>query len=238
MLELLSDDRVSVVEGAIRVFEKLRADAVIIARLREITTNYHRVHVRNAAHRVLLRHWSRAASRIEKPEAELIRTKLSAHNIRHFYHHTSAANARAIEKMGEILNRAELQRRSLPVQFVSSNDSRQTDDRRGTAGYVHLCVHQDSPMFRRRKRDQAKLELVTLKVRAEVATWSSTLFSGANAAACWATIGPDWTDFESMGLDEAAGIGLDGKPNRQAEVLVHASVPISFVAEITPYAPT
>lgn len=238
LLELLFDHRVSVVEGAVRVFERLSPDATIVARLRSIAAEYPRVHIRDAAHRILVRVWSSADSLLEKPEAALIREKLRAHGIVHFYHHTTAANATLIEKSGEILSRAELQRRRLPVQFVSSQGSRTKDDLRGTGEYVHLCVHDDAPMFRRRRRDHAMLELVTLTVRAEVAAWSGTLFCSDNAAACWARLGPDLTDFESLRLDEPAGIGVDGKPNRQAEILVRSSIPTSLVTEIRPYTPT
>lgn len=83
-------------------------------------------------------------------------------------------------------------------------------------------------MFTGRVTRNGKLELVTLQVKVEVATWGPTLFSPLNGVTCYAKFGPDWEDFEAM--------GWSGTHHDQAELMVFESIPTCYITAIVPFA--
>jgi hypothetical protein len=160
---------------------------------------------------------------------------LKNNQVQDLYHFTDRSNLESIRKYG-LCSIDFCRKNNIPIgRFASSIESRQSDDYKGLANFVHLSFCKDHPMAHIAKRKQLITDPIILKIDPSVVFWKNTKFSDKNAACRDARIDDNFQFFCSMDIALCKRKYFDIKDDRakkeayQAEILVHEKIPIEFI---------
>ena len=170
-----------------------------------------------------------------KPNASAIQQYLHNAGVSYFYHFTDRRNLASIRKCGGLFSWKYCEQHSIIIPYTGGSDfSRSLDRSHGLADYVRLSFCDDHPMaFRLKQNDY---DLVLLKIKVDVASIDTTLFSDMNATDSNHHHGGSLEDLQRVNISATRANYLSSsdplfKPH-QAEVLVKTFVPLKFIVNI------
>lgn len=174
-----------------------------------------------------------------KEDAKEIGEFLRINHIHYFYHFTEESNLKLIKSRKGLYSWSYLVSHGMKIPSPGGDDvSRGVDRDKGLQDYVRLSLCATHPMaFRIHQESNGKAKIFLLKIKIDVATFESTLFSNVNAADKLAIIGSNKEflenniNFEAVLLKWCKGDDPRFK-ERQAEVLVKTFIPSKFIVNL------
>jgi len=153
-----------------------------------------------------------------------------------FFHFTDRSNIPSIQASGGLLSWQESERNSLFIPKPGGDQlSRNLDIKKNLGDYVRLCFHPNHPMKYLAQKEGRIPDPVILKIKLDVAAWSTTLYSDVNAVAAYASIGDTIELLKQINFSlfrNGSWRSEEEKHQFQAEVLVHKFVPSRFIINL------
>ena len=174
-------------------------------------------------------------SRSLKVDAPAIQQHLRNSGVACFYHFTDRRNLESIREQGGLLSWRYCVDHNITIPFAGGGDtSRSLDMRYGLSDYVRLSFCDDHPMAFRLK--QQGFDLVLLRIKIDVASIDTTLFSDINATDNNHHHGASLADLQRINISATRVDYLRSddplfKPH-QAEILVKTFIPLKYIINI------
>lgn len=174
-------------------------------------------------------------SRSSKTDASAIQQYLRNAGVSYFYHFTDRRNLASIREHGGLFSWKYCEDHGIAIPYTGGSDfSRSLDRSHGLSDYVRLSFCDDHPMAFRLKQDG--YDLVLLKIKVDVASIDTTLFSNMNATDSNHHHGGRLADLQQVDISATRADYLSSSDPRfkphQAEVLVKTFVPLKFIVNI------
>lgn len=174
-------------------------------------------------------------SRALKMDASAIQQYLHNAGVSYFYHFTDRRNLASIREHGGLFSWKYCEDHGITIPYTGGSEfSRSLDRSHGLSDYVRLSFCDDHPMAFRLKQDG--YDLVLLKIKIDVASIDTTLFSDMNATDSNHHHGGNLADLQRVDISATRADYLSSSDPRfkphQAEVLVKTFVPLKFIVNI------
>lgn len=186
------------------------------------------------------------AEQTERQRLELLSTErkedwtdfkqvLENNGIKYLYHFTDRRNIPSIKRHGGLFSWHYCLKNNITIPCQGGDyDSRELDKKYGLEDYVRLSFCDDHPMAYRLQ--QSGSDIITLKIKVDVALLKHTLFSDINAADKLHTHGGclenlNRVNFNATKRHYISRNDEDFKPH-QAEVMIKTFVPLKYIVNI------
>ena len=173
-----------------------------------------------------------------KINARAFKNILHERGITTLYHFTDRSNLESIIKNGGLYSWKDCSELGIDIPMPGGDLlSRELDERRGLADYVHTSFIKKHPMMFQAQKEGRIKDPVILEIDPEVITWVDTLFSDKNAIRKDANWGQSLNDFVNVHYDIISStnrftIEDEDIPFLQAEVMVKNFIPLQFIKNI------
>lgn len=177
-------------------------------------------------------------SHLKKASASQISEYLEKNGIRWFYHFTDKRNLASIKKNGGLYSWYYCKEKGITIDNPGgSSDSRELDARFGLQDYVRLSFCNNHPMTYRLELDG--YDLAYLRIKVDVASLESTMFSDENAASNNHHHGASFDDLKRVDI-EATRMRRVSRSDpafhkHQAEVMVKTFIPLEYIINLNDY---
>jgi hypothetical protein len=156
--------------------------------------------------------------------------------VSYFYHFTDRRNLASIREHGGLFSWKYCEDHGITIPYTGGSDfSRSLDRNHGLADFVRLSFCDDHPMAFRLKKNG--YDLVLLKIKVDVASIDTTLFSDMNATDSNHHHGDSLADLQRVDISATRADYLSSSDPRfkphQAEVLVKTFVPLKYIVKLT-----
>lgn len=160
---------------------------------------------------------------------------LEDNDVQFLYHFTAEQNIKSIKRMGGLYSWSYLHKHGIDIPCQGGDSlSEELDEKYGLEDYVRLSFCEDHPMAYRLAK--SGVEVVVLKIKADVALLRDVVFSDMNAADKRHKHGKSLShlrnvDFAATKRRFVRSDDPDFKPH-QAEVMVRTCVPLEYIVNL------
>ncbi|WP_215137689.1 DUF4433 domain-containing protein [Hymenobacter sp. ISL-91] len=176
--------------------------------------------------------------RTKKTDWVAFQQLLKTHNITKLYHFTDRANLSSIIAAGGLYSWYSCVQKNIAIARPGgSGSSRDLDSRKNLEDYVRLSFVRDHPMCYVAKKDGRISSPVILEIDPEVMYWEATKFTVRNAAENGVRAVSKIEEVSSVRFDlfrrKYYDLPQEEKGYYQAEILVHKSLPLKYITNLT-----